>query len=299
MTKSKFFAVYPTGDVTTKNLLLLTEESYLCGRGLIRSEKKGIKLTCGTGEHEGRGRFTTDRFTTGVLEEGSGCTRPFRPEDEMPSAPAPVPAGVLLLFCTSANQTLRDHFAITTRAFVKPNLIPPSSLGPEWMLPDLRPVSPQCYILRPPLTLAPVPLHLSQTTETGPPATARPFTIPRFEFEIFRTIWIASSRRVNGSIVIVLKSRIGTEIQKKLFLIHIYSESLPEQVSVCPCVLSARVRKRFAEFFSPTTDSVNMIAGRTIVKACLALMLPSATGLVTYYVHIVATQGTGPNPYGG
>ncbi|CAB0009364.1 unnamed protein product [Nesidiocoris tenuis] len=38
--------------------------------------------------------------------------------------------------------------------------------------------------------------------------------------------------RVNGSIVIVLKSRIGTELQKKLFLIHIYSESLPEQVSV-------------------------------------------------------------------
>ncbi|CAB0011532.1 unnamed protein product, partial [Nesidiocoris tenuis] len=39
---------------------------------------------------------------------------------------------------------------------------------------------------------------------------------------------------VNGSIVIILKSRIGTELQKKLFLIHIYSESLPEQVSVCP-----------------------------------------------------------------
>ncbi|CAB0012419.1 unnamed protein product, partial [Nesidiocoris tenuis] len=43
-----------------------------------------------------------------------------------------------------------------------------------------------------------------------------------------------SMRGVNGSIVIVLKSRIGTELQKKLFLIHIYSESLPEQVSVCP-----------------------------------------------------------------
>ncbi|CAB0010450.1 unnamed protein product, partial [Nesidiocoris tenuis] len=42
--------------------------------------------------------------------------------------------------------------------------------------------------------------------------------------------------RVNGSIVIVLKSRIGTELRKTLFLIHIYSESLPEQVSVCPCV---------------------------------------------------------------
>ncbi|CAB0016590.1 unnamed protein product [Nesidiocoris tenuis] len=46
-----------------------------------------------------------------------------------------------------------------------------------------------------------------------------------------------SPKIVNGSIVIVLKSRIGTELQKKLFLIHIYSESLPEQVSVCPCVL--------------------------------------------------------------
>ncbi|CAB0009492.1 unnamed protein product [Nesidiocoris tenuis] len=45
---------------------------------------------------------------------------------------------------------------------------------------------------------------------------------------------------VNGSIVIVLKSRIGTELQKKLFLIHIYSESLPEQVSVCPCVRVSR-----------------------------------------------------------
>ncbi|CAB0004574.1 unnamed protein product, partial [Nesidiocoris tenuis] len=51
-----------------------------------------------------------------------------------------------------------------------------------------------------------------------------------------------SPSRVNGSIVIVLKSRIGTELQKKLFLIHIYSESLPEQVSVCPCVrVSERV----------------------------------------------------------
>ncbi|CAB0010673.1 unnamed protein product [Nesidiocoris tenuis] len=49
---------------------------------------------------------------------------------------------------------------------------------------------------------------------------------------------------VNGSIVIVLKSRIGTEPQKKLFLIHIYSESLPEQVSVCPCVRVSRIVRR-------------------------------------------------------
>ncbi|CAB0003442.1 unnamed protein product [Nesidiocoris tenuis] len=37
---------------------------------------------------------------------------------------------------------------------------------------------------------------------------------------------------VNGTIGIVLKSRIGTELQKKLFLIHIYSGSRPEQVLV-------------------------------------------------------------------
>ncbi|CAB0018007.1 unnamed protein product [Nesidiocoris tenuis] len=46
--------------------------------------------------------------------------------------------------------------------------------------------------------------------------------------------WDGFVALVNGSIVIVLKSRIGTELQKKLFPIHIYSESLPEQVSVCP-----------------------------------------------------------------
>ncbi|CAB0017873.1 unnamed protein product, partial [Nesidiocoris tenuis] len=36
--------------------------------------------------------------------------------------------------------------------------------------------------------------------------------------------------RVNGSIGIVLKSRIGTELLKKLLLMHIHSKSLPEQV---------------------------------------------------------------------
>ncbi|CAA9993399.1 unnamed protein product [Nesidiocoris tenuis] len=45
------------------------------------------------------------------------------------------------------------------------------------------------------------------------------------------------SKRVNGSIGIVLKSRTGTELQKKRFLRHIYSESLPKQVSPCPSVL--------------------------------------------------------------
>ncbi|CAB0002643.1 unnamed protein product [Nesidiocoris tenuis] len=50
---------------------------------------------------------------------------------------------------------------------------------------------------------------------------------------------------VNGSIGIVLKSRIGTELQKKLFLIHIYSESLPEQVSVCPSVRCGHLQPVF------------------------------------------------------
>ncbi|CAB0003046.1 unnamed protein product [Nesidiocoris tenuis] len=43
---------------------------------------------------------------------------------------------------------------------------------------------------------------------------------------------------VNVSIVIVLKLRIGTELQKKRLLNHIYSESLPEQVSVSSSVVT-------------------------------------------------------------
>ncbi|CAB0008550.1 unnamed protein product, partial [Nesidiocoris tenuis] len=58
----------------------------------------------------------------------------------------------------------------------------------------------------------------------------------RSEYCTFFCQFQKTSWAVNGSIVIVLKSRIGTELQKKLFLIHIYSESLPEQVSVCPCI---------------------------------------------------------------
>ncbi|CAB0003050.1 unnamed protein product [Nesidiocoris tenuis] len=45
-------------------------------------------------------------------------------------------------------------------------------------------------------------------------------------------------RSVNVSIVIVLKLRIGTELQKKRLLNHIYSESLPEQVSVSSSVVT-------------------------------------------------------------
>ncbi|CAA9993063.1 unnamed protein product [Nesidiocoris tenuis] len=54
---------------------------------------------------------------------------------------------------------------------------------------------------------------------------------------------------VNGSIVIVLKSTIGTELQKKLFLIHIYSESLPEQVSVCPITSRTSVCGRCSGYY--------------------------------------------------
>ncbi|CAB0008638.1 unnamed protein product [Nesidiocoris tenuis] len=40
-----------------------------------------------------------------------------------------------------------------------------------------------------------------------------------------------SEKRVNEGIAIVIKSRFRTELQKKRLLIHIYSESLPEQVA--------------------------------------------------------------------
>ncbi|CAA9993395.1 unnamed protein product [Nesidiocoris tenuis] len=56
--------------------------------------------------------------------------------------------------------------------------------------------------------------------------------------------------RVNGSIGIVLKSRIGTEPQKKLFLIHIFSESLPEQV--CSVLLRCGDRRNSAVHSSPS-----------------------------------------------
>ncbi|CAB0001239.1 unnamed protein product [Nesidiocoris tenuis] len=56
------------------------------------------------------------------------------------------------------------------------------------------------------------------------------------DIHFFSDTEITPGSRVNGSIGFVLKSRIGTELQKKLLVIHIYSESLPEQVSVCPSV---------------------------------------------------------------
>ncbi|CAB0018262.1 unnamed protein product [Nesidiocoris tenuis] len=72
--------------------------------------------------------------------------------------------------------------------------------------------------------------------------------------------------KVNGSIVIVLKSRIGTELQKKLFLIHIYSESLPEQVSVCPCVrVSQPPPSLHYRHYSTTTNATTTNATNTTI----------------------------------
>ncbi|CAB0005139.1 unnamed protein product, partial [Nesidiocoris tenuis] len=65
-------------------------------------------------------------------------------------------------------------------------------------------------------------------------ASEKLFLIHIYSESLPEQVSVCPLRPVNGSIVIVLKSRIGTELQKKLFLVHIYSESLPEQVSVCP-----------------------------------------------------------------
>ncbi|CAB0004689.1 unnamed protein product [Nesidiocoris tenuis] len=59
-------------------------------------------------------------------------------------------------------------------------------------------------------------------------------------YDLVAKVAVQGEVQANGSIVIVLKSRIGTELQKKLFLMHIYSESLPEQVSNRPQNLHTR-----------------------------------------------------------
>ncbi|CAB0012979.1 unnamed protein product [Nesidiocoris tenuis] len=88
------------------------------------------------------------------------------------------------------------------------------------------------------------------------------------QFSAVNTMIYGTFVRVNGSIVIVLKSRIGTELQKKLFLIHIYSESLPEQVSVCPCVrdnlCSTRPNRR-----SPHKIEIQAYRSRCAPPRCL------------------------------
>ncbi|CAB0020510.1 unnamed protein product, partial [Nesidiocoris tenuis] len=59
--------------------------------------------------------------------------------------------------------------------------------------------------------------------------------VPRINWEIGTLMstdhYVGNTRRVNRSIGIVLKSKIGTELQEKLYLIHIHSESLPQQVN--------------------------------------------------------------------
>ncbi|CAA9995014.1 unnamed protein product [Nesidiocoris tenuis] len=76
------------------------------------------------------------------------------------------------------------------------------------------------------------------------------------------------------SIGVVLKSRIGTELQKKLFLIHIYSESLPEQVieslEMWPLIISKGV---------PDSQILGRLRPDEI-RSHLDLGLPIATTLV-------------------
>ncbi|CAB0003851.1 unnamed protein product [Nesidiocoris tenuis] len=73
--------------------------------------------------------------------------------------------------------------------------------------------------------------------------------------------------KVNGSIVIVLKSRIGTELQKKLFLIHIYSESLPEQVSALENFRS-RLRERVGHLLGRPRGNWQSGRPRNPIKTC-------------------------------
>ncbi|CAB0015326.1 unnamed protein product, partial [Nesidiocoris tenuis] len=76
---------------------------------------------------------------------------------------------------------------------------------------------------------------------------------------------------VNESIVIVLKSRIGTKLDRKLLLIHIYSESLPElpsrpssRHSACTPELNNNRRKSGPYQHWPTQDSNVPTAIRTV-----------------------------------
>ncbi|CAB0018501.1 unnamed protein product [Nesidiocoris tenuis] len=95
---------------------------------------------------------------------------------------------------------------------------------------------------------------------------------------------------VNGSIVIVLKSRIGTELQKKLFLTHIYSESLPEQVSVCPQGRTPsgttyeqlmRAKQLYDSAFHPDTGDKMNIFGRMSFQVPGGMLITGA--MLTWY----------------
>ncbi|CAB0002385.1 unnamed protein product, partial [Nesidiocoris tenuis] len=91
---------------------------------------------------------------------------------------------------------------------------------------------------------------------------------------------------VNGSIVIVLKSRIGTELQKKLFLIHIYSESLPEQVSVCPCVLE-QADRRFDIIFGMSLDRLKTDNGWNEKKPLIISGNVTSAPQIEDFIHLL------------
>ncbi|CAB0006398.1 unnamed protein product [Nesidiocoris tenuis] len=65
----------------------------------------------------------------------------------------------------------------------------------------------------------------------------------------------------NGSIGIVLKSKIGTKLHKKLSLIHIYSESLPEQVSIFLGVVRPLDRRYYASLSAVGTPIGCLLSG--------------------------------------
>ncbi|CAA9994554.1 unnamed protein product [Nesidiocoris tenuis] len=100
------------------------------------------------------------------------------------------------------------------------------------------------------------PLHHRDRSACAFPSTNERPTVPTGSGQPYAI--------VNGSIVIVLKSRIGTELQKKLFLIHIYSESLPEQVSVCPCVRKDRPMKIAGPLLPGLPRPCNMLENTSI-----------------------------------
>ncbi|CAB0005744.1 unnamed protein product, partial [Nesidiocoris tenuis] len=95
--------------------------------------------------------------------------------------------------------------------------------------------------------------------------------------------------RVNGSIGVVLKSRIGTELQKKLFLIHIYSESLPEQVSM-------HIKDGFAKFsiffLNWTTSSMRFAPDDPFGKLGVEISIRTIPGKGTIGIVLKSRIGT-------
>ncbi|CAB0014833.1 unnamed protein product [Nesidiocoris tenuis] len=98
-------------------------------------------------------------------------------------------------------------------------------------------------------------------------------------------------------IVIVLKSRIGTELQKKLLLIHIYSESLPEQIARF-AIAKASVRNIFSIEFPTIRETGNRVRTESALpEGCPCSGPRRVSAIMT--VHDVTTSGTkatGPVP---